>query len=240
MTTTAVAENGPSGHLERLARRGTASVLGAGASAVFGILLVVVVTNGFSPTVAGTLFAATSAFLILESVALVGTDTGLVRWLPAKIASARAVDVPRTLAVAAAPVLASAVVLAVALYVVAPSLSGAMVGSDHADTMTTMLRALAPVLPLAALHDVVIAATRGAGSMTPTVLVENVGRLGIQAAAVLVVHLAGGGPLALVLAWCLPYAMGLLVARPVAAASGGGPAPRLRGPRSGGVGSPRP
>ena len=38
-----------------------------------GSWLVVVVTNGFSPTVAGTLFAATSTFLILESVALLGT-----------------------------------------------------------------------------------------------------------------------------------------------------------------------
>ncbi|HRD64140.1 MAG TPA: hypothetical protein PL137_24790, partial [Nocardioides sp.] len=45
------------GALETLARRGSASVLGAGFSAIFGILLVVVVTNGFTPTVAGTLFA---------------------------------------------------------------------------------------------------------------------------------------------------------------------------------------
>ena len=49
------------GTLEKLARRGTASVVGAACSAVFGVLLVVIVTNGFSPTVAGTLFAATSA-----------------------------------------------------------------------------------------------------------------------------------------------------------------------------------
>jgi len=53
------------GQLEKLARRGTASVVGAGCSAVFGTLLIVIVTNGFSPSVAGTLFAATSAFLIL-------------------------------------------------------------------------------------------------------------------------------------------------------------------------------
>jgi len=73
------------GQLERLARRGTASVVGAGFSAVFGILLVVIVTNGFSRTTAGTLFAATSSFLILESLALLGTDTGLVKVLPAQL-----------------------------------------------------------------------------------------------------------------------------------------------------------
>ena len=100
------------GQLEKLARRGTASVFGAGFSAIFGILLVVVVTNGFSPTVAGTLFAATSAFLILESVALLGTDTGLVRWMPAQIASGRPHDLPRTLVVAILPVVTFAIAIA--------------------------------------------------------------------------------------------------------------------------------
>ena len=175
------------GQLERLARRGTASVVGAGFSAVFGVLLVVVVTNGFSPTVAGTLFAATSAFLILESVALLGTDTGLVRWLPAQLASGRAADLRRTLVVSAVPG-------------PRPVPRGRrrpctsrhrrsaphLVGPEAADTMTVMLRALALVLPVAALHDLVLAATRGAGSMRPTVLVENIGRLGLQAVAVLV------------------------------------------------------
>ena len=59
---------------------------------MFGVLLVVIVTNGFSRELAGTLFAATSAFLILQSFALLGTDTGLVRWLPAQLASGRTAD----------------------------------------------------------------------------------------------------------------------------------------------------
>ena len=160
---------------------------------------------------AGTLFAATSAFLILESMALVGTDTGLVRWLPAQIASGRGADIPRTLAVAAGPVLVSSVGIAVALYVAAPALAPVLVGAEAADTMLTMLRALALVLPVAALHHLVLAGTRGAGTMTPTVLVENIGRLAVQAVAVLGVFLAGGGPLALALAWSLPYALGLAV-----------------------------
>ncbi len=75
--------------------------------------------------------------------------------------------------------------------------------------MTVMLRVLAVVLPVAALarHD---ASPRpGApGSMRPTVLVDNIGRLGLQALAVLVVFLAGGGALALALAWSLPYLLG--------------------------------
>lgn len=197
--------------LEKLARRGTASVVGAGASAVFGVLLVVVVTNGFSATVAGTLFAATATFLILESVALLGTDTGLVRVLPTQLASDRAVDARRTLAVAAVPVVALAASGGLALHLLAPTLAPVLSSPGAASTMTDMLRVLALLLPVAALHDLALAATRGLGSMRPTVLVDNVGRLGLQAASVLVAWVAGAGPVVLALAWGLPYAVGLVV-----------------------------
>lgn len=197
--------------LERLARRGTASVLGAGASSMLGVLLVVIVTNGFSPTVAGTLFASTSAFLILESVAFLGTDTGLVRWLPVQIASGRAADLRRTLVVSVVPVSAVSLGLAASLWAAAPTLAPHLGGPEAASTMSSMLRALALVLPVAALHDLVMAATRGAGSMRPTVVVENLGRIGLQTLAVLVVFLAGGGAVWLAAAWALPYVPGLVV-----------------------------
>lgn len=198
------------GQLEKLARRGTASVLGGGFSAVFGVLLVVIVTNGFSPALAGTLFAATSAFLILLSVALLGTDTGLVKWLPAQLVSGRAVDVRRTMVIATAPVLGLSVAVALGVYVSAPSVAPHLVGADSAPDMTVMLRTLAVVLPVAALYELSLAATRGVGSMRPTVLVDNLARLGLQAVAVLATYLAGGGALALALAWSLPYVLGLV------------------------------
>ena len=144
---------GHQGQLEKLARRGTASVVGAGLGAIFGVLLVVIVTHGFSAAVAGTLFAATAAFLILESVALLGTDTGLVRWLPAQLASGRAADLHRTLVVSAVPVLALSLGVAVVLYAAAPDLAPHLVGADAAPTMSLMLRALALALPVAALYD---------------------------------------------------------------------------------------
>jgi O-antigen/teichoic acid export membrane protein len=198
--------------LQKFARRGTASVAGAGFSAVFGVLLVVIVTNGFSPTVAGTLFSATSVFLILESIALLGTDTGLVKWLPTQLASGRAGDLTRTLVVAVVPVLALSVATAAALYLSAPYLAPDLVGPAAAPTMELMLRVLALVLPVAALNDLVMAATRGTGSMRPTVVFDNIGRLGLQSMGVLVAYLAGGGPVALAAAWSVPYALSLLAA----------------------------
>lgn len=211
MTTAPTRSGAHQGQLEKLARRGSASVAGAGFSAVFGTGLIVIVTNGFDASIAGTLFAATSAFLILESVVLLGTDTGLVRWLPAHLASGRSADVSRALTAALAPVVALSMIGAGILFVVAPSLAGSMVGSDQGarDIMTVSLQALAVMLPIAALYDLALAATRGMGSMRPTVFVDNIARLGIQAFAVLAVYLAGGGAMALALAWSLPYLVGL-------------------------------
>ena len=203
---------GHQGHLEKFARRGTASVLSAGFSAVFGVLLVGIVTNGFTPSLAGTLFAATSAFLILEAVALLGTDTGLVRLLPVQLASGRLADLRRTLVVSAVPVLGLSLGLAAALYVGAEPLAPVLVGAEAAPTMAVMLRALALVLPVATLNALVVAATRGMGTMRPTVVVENIGRHAFQALAVLVVYLTGGGALALALAWSLPYFLSLAIA----------------------------
>ncbi len=200
------------GQLEKFARRGTASVFGAAFSGVFGVALVVIITNGFTPTTAGTLFAATSAFLILESVALLGTDTGVVRWLPTHMSGGRAQDLPRTLVIAAGPVLLFSTAVAAATFVAADLLAPTLVGSQSADAMASMLRVLALFLPVAALHDLMMAATRGVGSMRPTVLVENIGRLGLQAALVLLTFVLGGGPVALVVAWSAPYAFGLVAA----------------------------
>src|SRR5262245_28879955 len=154
------AGEGHRGQLARLARRGTASVLGGGFSAIFGVLLVVIVTNGFDRDLAGTLFAATSAFLILQSFALLGTDTGLVRWLPAQIASGRTSDLTRTLVVAGAPVIAFSLVVSVVVYVTEQALAPHLVGSDAAPEMTTMLRVLAIYLPWDTVIDMVIAYNR--------------------------------------------------------------------------------
>lgn len=186
-------------------------MVGAGAGAVLGLLLVVIVTNGFSLAVAGTLFASTSVFLILQSVAFLGTDTGLVRSLPVQIASGRSADLRRTLVVSIVPVVAMSVALAAGLWAAAPSLAPHLSGPETAPTMASMLQALAVALPVAALHDLVMAATRGTGSMRPTVWVENIARTGLQTLAVLTVLLAGGGAVWLAVAWALPYLPGLVV-----------------------------
>ena len=74
-----------------------------------------------------------------------------------------------------------------------------------------MLRTLSVFVPVAALNDSVLAATRGLRSMRPTVFVENLGRLVAQPIAVVVVAAMGLGPTALVFAWAAPYAVALVI-----------------------------
>lgn len=198
--------------LRKLARRGSASVLGAGFSAVSGIALVLIVTNGFSATTAGILFSATSALLILEALVLLGTDTGLVRWLPLQLAAGRGQDAPRTLAVSLVPVAVMSTVSGLAVFALAPWLAGLMVSENDTAAMTTVWQVLGLALPFAALFDAVLAATRGMGSMRPTVFVENIGRSTAQALAVLAAYWVGADVLGLVLAWSLPYMPALLAA----------------------------
>jgi O-antigen/teichoic acid export membrane protein len=186
-------------------------MVGAGVSAVSGVVLVAIITNGFPKELAGTLFAATSAFLIISAISSLGTDTGLVRVLPQQLSQQRSADVIPTLRISLTPVLALSGAIGLAMFASASQFAEAVVGDEQAPTMTTMLRILACFLPIAAANDVLLAATRGFGTMRPTVMVESLGRLGAQPILTLGVYLAGAGGLALTLAWSVPYALALLV-----------------------------
>jgi O-antigen/teichoic acid export membrane protein len=96
-----------------------------------------------------------------------------------------------------------AVVCAVALYVCAPGIASIAVRS-HQEEFTSLLRSLAPFLPAAALTDAWLAATRGFGSMRPTVRIEKITRSVLQLVAIALVAAYATGP-SLGVAWAAPY-----------------------------------
>ncbi|HET6560899.1 MAG TPA: oligosaccharide flippase family protein [Marmoricola sp.] len=142
---------------------------------------------------------------------LIGVDTGLVKWLPAQLASGRSSDLVGTLAVALTPMAVLSALGAVVVFAAAPWAAPTMVGAEQAEAMTTMLRVFAVGLPAAAMSDAVLAATRGLGTMRTTVLVENLIRQLVQLIAVGLVYVMGMGAMALALAWVLPYLLSLLL-----------------------------
>lgn len=204
-------KDGGGGDLTRLARGGSLNLVGAVLAGVMGFALVVVVTHTYSQQTAGAFFAAVSLFVILAAICGLGTDAGLVRWLPRHLALGRAAAARRTVPIALLPVFALAATAALALAVAAPALA-ALLGEQQTAEVTTMLRVLAGFLPVATAHDLLLAATRGHGTMRPTVLIEKIFRQTAQVSGAALAGLLTDHPVALALAWALPYLPGLAAA----------------------------
>jgi O-antigen/teichoic acid export membrane protein len=188
-------------HMSRIAREGAIGLIGAAVAAVAAFLLVVIVTNLFTPHVAGRFFTVTSAFLILLPVATLGTDVGLGRFLLRFVARGRTGDIPAVVRAAFYPVLVSTVAVSVAVFLLAAPLAGLLgLGGSAA-----ALRIVAAALPAAVLAEVSLAGTRAFGRMRATVLVDKVMRSLVQAGLVVLAAVLGGGLLLLVAAWTLPY-----------------------------------
>ena len=198
-------ETGPRGDaLAATARGGVANLLGAGLAGIAGLGVTWLVARGLGAEQAGSFFAATAAFTLVGGVARLGTVTGLVYW-PARL---RALSTPELigacLRAALPPVALAGCALAALTFWLAP-----LVTPGYA----TPLRALAVFLPLAALADALLAATRGYRQMRPTVLLEKITRPAAQLLLVFAVFLLPGAPVAYWgIAWALPFLPVCLIA----------------------------
>jgi O-antigen/teichoic acid export membrane protein len=194
--------------IDGLARRGVLSLGGAAVSALASFLVVVVITRGANKIDAGKLFSATSLFVIAESLCALGTATGLVYFIARTRALGRGDQVRRALRIALPPVIGVSVIVASVACILAPTIATVISnGSDH--TLIIYIRVLAMFLPFAVLFDVLIAGTQGFHTMTPTVILDRIGRPTLQLVLV-------GGALALgsvwllPVAWAAPYAVGVM------------------------------
>ncbi len=219
------APGGP--NLNRLARGGALNLVGAAVAGVQGLALVFLVAHLYPQRIAGTFFAATSLFIILQAVSGLGTDAGLLRWLPRHLALGDRAAARRTVPVALVPVAATAAIGALVLLATAPWTAG-HIGADDAEQAVGMVRVLALFLPLAGAHDALLAATRGYGSMRPTVLVDKILRQTLQVGGVVAAAVLSDDAVWLAAAWAAPYLPCLVVAalwyRKISRAGGAAPA----------------
>lgn len=227
------AEGGDEAQLRGAARHGVANLAGVAVAAAAAFALNIVVTRGWSMRDAGLFFTGTSVFMIAYSAARLGTEVSSVYF----ISRARALGQPErirpALLAGAVPVALTGVVLAVAGWFWAPALAGVLF-SEPAPDAVPMLRALMVFLPVAALGDLALAACRGFGRMAPLLLLDRLGRQGLQFLAVTLAAVLGASvATGLPLAWALPYApmtvaalawLALLVRRTERAATGPRPA----------------
>lgn len=195
--------------LNAIARGSVLNLLGAGASAVVGVLLVVVVTRGLPQREAGVFFALTSVFLIAQVLAGLGTGTGLVYFIARMRSLGRVDRIAAFQRVALAPVVAVSMIAGLVLVVKAPAI-GDLIGGRTEDLSGAVV-VLAVLLPVAALSDSLLAATRGYSTMLPTVAVDRIGRSLLQMGLVATVVVGGGSVALLAGAWGLPWVMSALL-----------------------------
>jgi O-antigen/teichoic acid export membrane protein len=204
------AAQGKSRDIGGLARSGSLGLAGLIVSGLFQLLLVVAVTRGLGPVAAGLFIEAVALFVILSRIGELGAATGLVRTVSRCCALGRTREVRVILHVAIWPVVVVGVALAGATYLLADPLASVFFDASHQAEAARLIRLLAPVVPLAATSTVVLAATRGFGSMVPYVVVQNIALPAARLALVLGAVVMGLGSVAAGVAWGLPMAVAAL------------------------------
>ncbi|MDQ4142872.1 MAG: polysaccharide biosynthesis C-terminal domain-containing protein [Actinomycetota bacterium] len=194
--------------LQRVVRGGALGMVGIITGAVLNLVLVYVVTQALGEDGTGVFFESIALFSILVTVACFGADTGFVRTVSRFQALNRANDLKRLLIVGGGPVVVISTLFALAIVVWAPQLVDLLIEGGGPEAVRN-LRLLAPFIPLASVSWICLAAARGFGSMTPYVLLENVGKPLLRPGLAMGAIAAGFGAGAIAIAWALPVAIQL-------------------------------
>lgn len=216
-----------------LARGGAANLVGALVYGASNFVLLIVLNRGLGVARAGVVVVAIAVFNVAAVVCALGASTGLVRTISRLRATDEPERVPATLRAALVPVAVLSTVVAALLWALAGGLTAVIADGSRTAEAASVLRWMAPFLPFAALHFVIIQGTRGFDTMLPLVTIERVGRALALPLVVGLVALAGGGPRPVGAAWAATnvVALGFSAAsmrvrtRRVVEASGREPAP---------------
>ncbi|TWD83275.1 O-antigen/teichoic acid export membrane protein [Kribbella amoyensis] len=196
--------------LGKIARSGSANLVGAAGGAILTLLLTWVVTRSTEADVAGSLFALTSVFLIVAAIAELGSDVSLSKFLPHFLVEDRLADARSTVRIAAGVSFCGGALVSLVLILLRGQVADAIVGTNGGGSSAVVV--LSICIPLTAVMNTMLSATRGLTTIRPTVLVDKIGRAAMQVGCILVAVAAGADLGGLTLAWALPYAIGTVVA----------------------------
>lgn len=207
-----MAGSGGTGARGKLAAGGLVNLFGSAGESVTRLLLLLVLTRGLGAAATGAFVEAMAIFQIVAVLAVLGVDTGMVRFLARDSALGHAARVRGRLRTVAPVVLGAGLVGGTLMWAASARLAVTFGGGTHGEQIVTTVRAMAVFLPVAVMVVVVLAATRGMGTMLPTAAVDRVGRGVVQVLACLVMVLAGAGLTGVTIAWGLAHVLTLMVA----------------------------
>lgn len=196
-----------------MGRGGSLSLVGAVVGGALSFVLPIVVTRGTSSAAAaGAFFTAVAVYSLLSRITHMGAETGLVRF----VARHRALDQTQAIRLVLRAGLAPAAVVAasagVLTVVFAVPIARAVGSPGQVDDLAGYLRVLGSFAPVGALLYAVLGATRGFGTMLPTVLANDLLRPAGQLVLVGGAVLLAPTPLGLGLGYGVPVALALAVA----------------------------
>jgi len=201
--------------ISQMARGGLLNLVGAAGTGIFTFALVTVLTRGLGPASYGAFVSAMGLFTVLSNTAELGADTGLVRTIARLRALDRVRDVRKTIAVAVIPPLVIGTLFGVAMWLWAPQLAHIFGKGKGSDQIAEFARWMAPFLPAGGVVLVLLSATRGFGTMVPTVTVDRLGRPFVQVALALGLIVLAGSHHAnhglIALSWALPQLVGAVI-----------------------------
>jgi O-antigen/teichoic acid export membrane protein len=197
--------------LRLVARQGTLQFAGSLANAFFAFLLVVVAARALGPTMAGAFLVSIAAFQVLASLTVMGSDIGLIRSIPRLLATRRSSDVRPMLLVGLVPVGVVGTACGIAAFALAPEVAEILSDRDPG-LLLPFVRTLAPFIPLAALTSACLGATRGFGTVIPSVSIELVAKPASRPVLLGAAVALGLGSVAVAMSYALPILIGVVAA----------------------------
>jgi O-antigen/teichoic acid export membrane protein len=197
--------------LSTLARGGALNLFGLLVSGPMQIVLTVIVARGVGVGGTGAFFEAVALFTILSNVGELGADTGLVKMLPQYRALGRNRDLPAIVRTALWPPVLFCLGLAAVAWLAAPQLAAVMAHGQRAAEVESYLRTFIPFIPLGAITTVVLAGTRGMGTMVPFVWIQNIILPALRPLLVEAAIALGLGTVAVALGWAAPLVLAFVL-----------------------------
>jgi O-antigen/teichoic acid export membrane protein len=201
----------PVSDLTTVARQFSATMAASLAGAMFGFILTLVVTRGLGAEGAGIFFVTIAVFGICATVVTFGADVGAVRMIARHLALGERAAIRTTILAALVPVAVLSVVAAVVLFILAPTIGPLLARGSSSEEIAPVLRAVVVFLPIATVSGVILAATRGFGTITPFVVAEQLGIPLLRPLAVgIAIAINGTAIWVAGLAWAAPILVALL------------------------------
>ncbi|MBG6238877.1 O-antigen/teichoic acid export membrane protein [Mycetocola sp. CAN_C7] len=196
---------------ERLARSGSISLFGSVFAAVGAFVLTALVGNGAGAYGTGLFFQAIAVFTIVSQILRLGTSTGIVRQLAGQDAFERRGEAWRTVVIAVVPVTVIAASVSALLSLNAVPVANWLASPGEEESLTALLRTMAPFIAIAAVLGVLQMAVRMIRGVTVFTMLQSILLPASRLAAVAVVIWLTGTVSQYVLAWMIPLPLWLVV-----------------------------